>query len=97
MYRLVDRSQTRQICCIIFCGKGYFRKYAIWSIIELEENIMVQYCSYNVTKFHKILIKTTGLIDLKPSKIVNFHEQRATIPEGMVQYRLLSYLKKLLW
>ena len=66
--------------------KSYFRQILIWSIIELEENIKVQCYSYNVTKFHKILIKTTGITDLKPSKIVNFHEQRATIPVGMVQY-----------
>ena len=39
-----------------------------------------------VTKFHEIQIKTTGLIDLTQSKLVNFLEQRAITPEGMMQY-----------
>ena len=42
-------------------------------------------------------IKTTGLIERTPSKMVNFYEQMAITPEGMVQYRLLSNLKKTLW
>ena len=45
--------------------------------IELEKDIMVL---NNVTQFHKIRIKTTGLIGRMPSKMVNFHEQRATTP-----------------
>ena len=31
----------------------------------------------NVTKFHNVVIKITGLKDRAPSKMVNFHEQRA--------------------
>ena len=38
----------------------------------------------NVTKFHTISIKTTGLTDWTPSKMVKFHEQRAITPEGMI-------------
>ena len=33
-----------------------------------------------VTKFHKVVIKITRLRDLTPSKMVNFHEQRAITP-----------------
>ena len=37
----------------------------------------------NGTKFHKILLKTTGLqLDRTPSIMVNFHEQRAITPKG---------------
>ena len=73
--------------------------YLIVSIPDLctltyFEDIMVL---NNVTKFHKILIKTTGLIDGTPSKMVKFHEQRAITPEGMVQYGSFSNLKKTLW
>ena len=60
----------------------------------LEEDIIVL---NNVTKFHKILIKPTGLIDWTPSKMENLHEQRAITPEGMVRYGPLSNLKKTLW
>ena len=53
----------------------------ISTIIKLEEDIMVL---NNVTKFHKILIKTTGHIDWTASNTVNFRDQRAITPEGMV-------------
>ena len=51
----------------------------------------------NVTKFHKVVIQITGLIDRTPSKTVNFHEQRAITPEGMVRYGPFPNLKKTLW
>ena len=46
----------------------------IWTIIELEEDIMVL---NNVTKFHKIQIKTIRLRERTSFQIVNFHKQRA--------------------
>ena len=63
-------------------------------MIKLEEDIMVL---NNVTKFHKILIKTIQLIERTLFQTVNFHKQRAIIPEGMKQYGPLSNLKKTSW
>ena len=51
----------------------------------------------NLTKFHKILIKTTWLIDGAPLNMVISHEQRAITPEGMVRYGPLLNLKNTLW
>ena len=48
----------------------------------------------NVTKFHRILIKTIRLSEHTSFKTVIFHKQRATTAEGMVQYGPLSNLKK---
>ena len=62
--------------------------------MELEEDIMVL---NNVTKFHKILIKNIRLRERASFKTVNFHEQRAITTESLVQYGLLSNLKKTLW
>ena len=47
-------------------------------------------------KYHKVVIKITGHGDWTPSKkfLVNFHEQRAITPKGIVQYKPLSNLKK---
>ena len=67
---------------------------AIWTIIELEEDIMVL---NNVTKFHKILIKNIRLRELTSFQIVNFHKQRVIILESIVRYRPLSNLKKTSW
>ena len=53
----------------------------IWTIIELEEDIMVL---NNVTKFHKILIKNIRLREWTLFKIVNFHKQRDITLESMV-------------
>ena len=50
----------------------------------------------NVTKFHKILIKTIKLRERTLFQKVNFHEQRALTPEGMVRYGLLLNFKKAL-
>ena len=47
---------------------------------ELEEDIMVL---NNVTKFHKILIKTIRLRERTLFQIVNFHKQRAIATESM--------------
>ena len=41
----------------------------------------------NVTKFHKILIKTIRLRELTLFQMVNFHKQRSITPESMVQYK----------
>ena len=54
---------------------------AIWTIIELEEDIMVL---KNVTKFHKILIKSIQLRERTWFQMVNFHKQRALTTESMV-------------
>ena len=45
----------------------------------------------NVTKFHKVVSKITGLSDQTPLKLVNFYEQRAKTPEGIVRYGPLLY------
>ena len=51
----------------------------------------------NVTKFHKILIKTNiQLREWTLFQMVNFQKQRAITPEGMVGYRPISSLRKTL-
>ena len=55
----------------------------IWTIIELEEDIMVL---NNVTKFHKILIKSIRLRERTSFQMVNFHKERAIPTESMVRY-----------
>ena len=56
----------------------------------LEEDIMVL---NNVTKFHKILIKTIRLRERTSFTTVIFHKPRAITAESMVQYGQLSNLK----
>ena len=48
----------------------------------------------NVTKFHKILIKTIQLRDQTLSQMVTLRKQRAITPEGNVRYGPLSTFKK---
>ena len=48
----------------------------------------------NVTKFHKILIKSIRLRERTSFKMVNFHKQRAITSESLVRYGPLSKLKK---
>ena len=67
---------------------------AIWTIIELEEDIMVL---NNVTKFHKILIKNIRVRERTSFKTVYFHQQRAITTESLVRYGPLSNLRKTLW
>ena len=67
---------------------------AIWTIIQLEEDIMVL---NNVTKFHKILIKNIGLREWTSFQMVIFHKQMAITTESMVRYKPLSNLKKTSW
>ena len=57
---------------------------AIWTIIEKDEkNIII----LNIApKFHKVVIKISGLRHQTMSKMVFFHVQRAITPEGMVCY-----------
>ena len=49
----------------------------------------------NVTKFHKILIKTIQLRERTLFKMLNFHNQSTITPEGMVRYRPLLNLTKI--
>ena len=65
-----------------------------WTIIKLEEDIMVL---NNVTKSHKILIKNIRARERKSFKTVNFHKQRAITTESMAGYGPLSNLKKTSW
>ena len=51
----------------------------------------------NVTKSHKILIKTNRLREPTSFNTVNFHKQRAITAESMVPYGPLSHLKKTSW
>ena len=46
-----------------------------------------------VNLFHKVVIKNTGL-NQTPSKMVNFHEQRAITLESMVGYGRFSNLRR---
>ena len=62
--------------------------------MDLEEDIMVL---NNVTKFHKILIKSIRLRERTLFQMVNFHKQRAITTESMVRYGPLSNLKKTSW
>ena len=66
----------------------------IWTIIELEEDIMVL---NNVTKFHKILIKNIRVRERTSFQMVNFHKQRAITFESLVQYGPFSNLKRTSW
>ena len=66
----------------------------IWTINELEEDMMEV---NNLTKFHKIMIKTIRLRERTLFQTVNFHKQRAITPESMVRYNQLFNLKKISW
>ena len=66
----------------------------IWTIIELEEIIMVL---NNVTKFNIILIKNIRLRERMSFQMVNLHKQRAITTESMVRYGSLLNLKKTSW
>ena len=57
----------------------------IWTLIELEEDIVVL---NNVTKFHKILIKNIRLRERTSFQMMNFYKQKAT--EGMARRRHYS-------
>ena len=50
----------------------------------------------NVTKFHKILIKSIRLREWTLFQMVNFHKQRAIFTESMVRYKTLSNLKDIM-
>ena len=51
----------------------------------------------NVTKFHKILIKSIRLRERTSFQMVNFNKQRAITIEIVVRYGPLSYFKKTSW
>ena len=63
--------------------------------MELEEDIMMVF--NNVTKFHKILIKSIRLRERTSFQMVKIHKQRAITSESMVRYGPLSNLKKKSW
>ena len=62
--------------------------------MELEEDLMIL---NNVTKFHKILIKTIHLKERTSFKTVNFNKQRAITTESMVRNGPLWNLMKTSW
>ena len=62
--------------------------------MELEADNMVL---NNVTKFHKILMKSIRLREWTSFQMVKFHKQRAITTESMVQYGPLWNLKKISW
>ena len=64
---------------------------AIWTIIELEKDIMVL---NNVTKLHKILIKSNRLGERISFRMVTFQKQRALTTESIMRYGPLLNLKK---
>ena len=47
----------------------------------------------NVTKFHKILIKTIRLREQTSFQMVNFHKQRAITTERMVRYGPITIIE----
>ena len=63
-------------------GHNYRKHGAIWTIIELEEEIMVL---NNVTKFHKTLIKNTRVREWTSFKTVIFHKQRVITTQSLVR------------
>ena len=58
-----------------------FSRYITKTIIKFEKDIMI---SNFVTKFHKVVVKITGLLDRTPTKMVNLHEQRAITLKCMI-------------
>ena len=75
-------------------GHNYRKPGAIWTISELEADIMVL---NNVDKFHKNLIKNIQVRERTSLKTVNFHTQRDITTVSLVEYGPLSNLKKTLW
>ena len=63
----------------------------IWTITELEEDIMVL---NNVTKFHKILIKNIRVRVRTSFQMVKFHKERAITLESQVQIWTIIELKE---
>ena len=66
---------------------------AIWAILKLE-HIMV---FNNVTKFHRIIIKTIHVREQTLFQPMIFHKQRTITTESLKRYGPLSNLKKTLW
>ena len=62
--------------------------------MELEEDIMVL---YNVTKFHKTLIKSIRFRERTSFQMVYFHKQRTITTESIARYGPLLNLKKTSW
>ena len=52
------------------------RHYAIWAILKLEDIMVLN----NVTKFHRIIIKTIHLRVQTSFKTMIFHKLRAITP-----------------
>ena len=96
-FQMVNFHKERVITTksmVLYGPLSNLKNGVIWTIIELEEDIMVL---NKVTKFHKILIKSIRLRERTSFQMVNFHKQRAITLESLVQYRSLSNLKKTLW
>ena len=62
----------------------------IWVILKLEHIMILN----NVTKFHRIIIKTIHVREQTSFQAMVFHKQRA---KSMVPYRPLSNVKKTSW
>ena len=72
--RLKERTSFKMIIFYKQMAISIYRKHgAIWTIIELEEDILVL---NNVAKFHKILIKNIRVRERTSFKMVNFYKQR---------------------
>ena len=78
----LETNYINEILILINKGHSPMMTYGDIIVIELETDILVLKL---VSKFHKVVIKITGLRDWTPSKKVNFHEQRAITPEGMMR------------
>ena len=89
--RLRERTSLKMVNFHRQNFHNYRKHGGIWTIIKLEEDIMLL---NNVTKFHKILIKNIRVRERTLFKTVNFHKQSAITTESLVQYGPLSNLKK---
>ena len=65
----------------------------IWAILKLEHIMVLN----NVTKFHRIIIKSIHVREQTSFQPMIFHKLRAISPKSMVPYRPLSNLNKTSW
>ena len=79
-----------------FFLKIRFAETAEFSVSDTGAPLILT-CLNNVTKFHKILIKSIQLRERTSFQMVNCHKQRAITTESLGQYGPLSNLKKALW
>ena len=57
-------------------GNNSRRHDAIWAVLKLEDNMVLN----NVTKFHRIIVKTIHLREQTSFQPTNFHKLRAITP-----------------